>query len=685
MTWTLLKNELQRLFVTPLAWIMLAIGQLIVAWAFFTELEVYEKDIQSHLVATENPLGVTSLVLVPALLNGLNIIMLMTPLLTMRSIAGERQNQRFELLLSTPASPGQIVTAKFLAIVILLALFWLLGLVQALTLNLATQPDHGKILLTWLAGLLVIATYTSAGLWLSSLTRHPVIAAISTYGLLIFMRISGSDDQAGFLDWFSITYHMQSARQGLFNSSDLFYFLLLIGLFLTLTWLRLLKFRTQQFGWPRHLTAVLLILTVGLSWPVLEQHQYSHDFSRNQQNTLKPATQELLQQLEQPLSMTVYVSNNPVLKKQITQLLLRFKRSLPELLIQYVDPQQNPEAAKTLGITRNGELLVRYNNRQQLVKKLDEAEISKTIRHLSQRDRGWILNLQGHGEMDLLDNGLYGASTLSKNLQARGYQLRNYNLAQLGQLPVNTRLVIISGIKSKLTEMEIIALDSYIHKGGNLLWLTDPDSDIKFSSLAALPPVDRLPGVIVDAAAAKLKLATPDNALVTHYDSHEVTRNISQHTLFPQATALDVKHNDDWQQSLALQTGPQSWNETGSLKGEISRDPILFEQQGPLTVATLIARRTVKGRQKIALFGDSDFVRNHMLGQGDNLQLTLNLFYWLMQDTPHSGETVIRPLDQSLQLSETSRAIYGLFYLFALPLLFIAIGFIIPWHRKRRQ
>ena len=73
-----------------------------------------------------------------------------------------------------------------------------------------------------------------------------------------------------------------------------------------------------------------------------------------------------------------------------------------------------------------------------------------------------------------------------------------------------------------------------------------------------------------------------------------------------------------------------------------------------------------------------------MLGQGDNLQLALNLFYWLMQDGHQSGE-VIRPLDQPLQLSETSRAIFGMFYLFVLPLLLIAIGFIIPWHRKRRQ
>ncbi len=680
----LLKNELKRLFVTPLAWVILGIGQLIIAWVFFTELEVYET-IQSHLAATESPLGITALVLVPAMLNGLNIIMLITPLLTMRSIAGERQNQRFNLLLASPATAGQILTAKFLAIFSLLGLFWLLNLFQAIALNFGTQPDHGKLLLTWLAGLFVIATYISVGLWLSSLTRHPVIAAISTYGMLIFLRISGSADQTGFLDWFALTQHLQAARHGLFNSSDLIYFLLLIGLFLILAWTRLLQFRSLQSRGAARLTVILLLLAVSLSWPVLQKYQYSHDFSHSQQNTLSVATQELLQELDQPLSMTVYVSNNPVLKKQITHVLSRFKRSLPDLVIQYIDPQQQPQAARVLGITRNGEILVRYNERQQLVKKLDEAEISKTIMHLSQRNQGWILNLQGHDEMDLLGNGLYGAATLSKNLQARGYQVRNYNLSQFGQLPVNTDLIIIGGAKGALTEIEKIALNSYLEKGGNLLWLADPGTDMKTTGLEALPAINWLPGVIVDATAAKLKLATPDNAVITNYPEHAVIADISQHTLFPQATALEVIPNSNWQQVLKLQTGSLSWNETGSLKGEIDRDPLLFEQQGPLTVATLLQRSVNERTQKIAFFGDSDFLRNQMLGQGDNLQLTLNLFYWLTHSDNAADKTIIRPLDQTVELTNTGRAIFGIFFLFLLPLIFIVSGFIIPWQRKRRQ
>ena len=684
MIFTLLKTELKRLFFTPLAWVLLAIGQLIIAWAFFTELEIYET-LQSKLVATESPLGVTSLVIIPALLNGLNIIMLMTPLLTMRSIASERQSQRIDLLLASPASALQILSAKFLAIFLLLSLYWLLNLLQGLSLVFATEPDLGKILITWFAGLLIIANFTAAGLWLSSLTRHPVLAAISTLGLLIFLRVIGAPDKAGFLEWFSLGKHMLSASQGLLSSSDILFFLILCGFFLVLAWTRLIRLRSTQERWSIRVTVILLLLTLTLSKPALEKFDFSLDLSHNQQNTLSPATQELLLQLDQPLSMTVYVSDNPVLKKQIRYLLSRFQRILPDLPIRYIDPQKQPEAARTLGITKNGELLVRYQGRQQLVKKIDESHISKTIRHLAQRDHGWILNLQGHDEMDLLDKGLYGASTLTQNLQARGYQLRNFNLAEHGQLPVNTQLIVVSGAKGQLTEMEHVALTTYLQQGGNLLWLTDPDSDLKLSRIDTLPVIQKLPGVIVDATAAKLKLPTPDNAVITNYPAHDISNQITRHTLFPQAAALEIVKDNDWQKVTTLATGDLSWNETGSLKGEVSRDAILFEQQGPLTLASLLQRPIADKQQKIAFFGDSDFLRNFMLGQGDNLQLALNLFYWLSQETKTAETGVVKILDQTVTLSETNKALIGLIFLFLLPVIFALSGFAIPWLRKRRQ
>lgn len=683
MTGVIFNNELKRLFVTSQAWVMLAIGQLLIAWLFFTELEVYGS-IQAHLVATEQQFGVTALVVVPTLLNTLNLVMLLVPLLTMRMFAADRQAQRFDLLLASPASAAQILWGKLLAALVVFFLLWLMALLQVSALNLVTQLDMGKVWLVFLMGLLVITASVSAGMWLSAMVNHPVIAAILTYGLLILLRMIGeSTHDPGFLDWLAMSSHLQAARLGLLSSSDLVYFVLLTALFWVFAWSRLLSFRARQYIWSARMAMMLLLVISVISWPLLQRYQYTHDFSQTRHNTLSASTAGLLQRLDNPLSFTVYVGNNPLLKQQIGQLLARFKRGKKDVLIQYVDPQQQPDVARTLGITRNGEILVRYDNQQQLVKKLDEMEIARTIQHLQQRDQGWILNLQGHGEPNLLDNGLYGLSQLSKNLQARGYLLRDYNLAVSKQIPTNTDLIIIASPKSSLLPIEQAALNAYLSGGGRLLWLTDPGSLHLSKFIDNMPVIQVLPGTVVDATAAKLKLTTPDNAVVSQYADHEVVSNLKRYTLFPQATALDI-HLKAWQLIAQLKTGQQSWNETGSLKGEIDRDPMLFERLGPLSIVALLERQLKAERQRLVVSGDSDFMRNYMLGEGDNLQLSLNLFYWLTD----SGKKVVarthKPLDQIIQISDTGKVIYGLLFMIVLPVLLIVSGFGISWLRRRK-
>ena len=691
MNGTLIKNELRRLFVTPLAWALLAVCQLMLAWAFFSELEIYQ-NLQIRLVATESPLGVTSLVIIPAMLNALKIIMLITPLLTMRSFAAEKQQQRMDLLLASRLSVMQITLGKFFPVVILLLLYWLLFLIQVSMLAFNTEPDMLRILGLWSFGVLVIALYAAIGNWISSITRHPVVAAVTTYGILLLLSFASQADDASAIYWFSIPAHLQLASLGLINSSDLIYFVLATVFFLSLNWLAVLRLKYTQERWSSRLTVILLAISLVLSMPLLKQFHLGWDISRNQHNTLPAATQSLLSSFSQPVSFTVYLSNNTILKKQISRTLNRYKRFKPDTLIRFVDPQKNPEAMRALGITKNGEILVRYNNKQQLVKKLSEAEITRTLVHLTQREQNWILNLQGHSETSLFDEGLYGASTLTKSLRARGYLLRDFNLMKHGQVPENTSLLIISSPQAALTPSELLAVKTYLDKGGNLLWLTDPEkfniskaltNMAGMSATELLPDIELLPGIIVDANAAKVKLPSPDNAIVSQYAEHPVTSNLKQYTLFPQASALKLKNNNNWQTELSLKTGEQSWNETGELVGNINRDPILFEQQGPLPIAFLFSRNRNSVNQKLAIVGDSDFLRNQQLGQGDNLQLALNLFFWFSQQQIVTDSEFEKPLDQSFTMTNSFRAIYGMSFMFGIPLVLILLGFLVPHYRKR--
>lgn len=681
----LVKTELRRLFVTPLALVLLAIAQFIIAWAFFTELETYGT-LQAKLVASESRLGLTSLVVIPALLNGLNIAMFLIPLLTMRALSSELASQRFDLLLASRTTAGQIMTAKFITVTLVVSVFWTLLLIQVLTLEMGTDLDLGRVLLTWSFGLLITGLFTAAALWVSSISRHPVVAAMGAYALLLFLRLPGIDTQDSFIGWFSVTQHLHAAQQGLLNLSDLVFFILATALFLTAGWMSLIRQRSINDRWPARISLILVAIILALSAPLLKQYQLTLDVSHAQQNTVSAATADLLSQLDQPLSFTLYVTDSPLLKKQLQQLTSRYQRALPSLVQQTIDPSTQPEAARTLGITSRGEILVRYNGRQQLVKQLSETAINQTIRHLMQRDSGWILNLQSAEQFNLLDNGLYGASLLTKNLQARGYLLKNFNLSEHGRIPDNTRLIILGGDSLRLSPIETDAIRHYLNKGGNLLWLTDSDDPFETDTFPQLPDVALLPGVIVDDNAAKIKLSNPDNALVTRFNEHPVTRLISRFTLFPQAAALKIEDPKQWQLVLRLRTGALSWNETGTIEGELTRDPILFEQAGPLLVGALFESTEQNRQQKIAFFGDSDFLRNHVLGQGDNLQLSLNLVHWLTDALPgDSREQSFQPIDQVIELSDVQRAWFGTGFLFLIPIALLSAGFIIPWLRRRRS
>ncbi len=685
MIFTLLKYDLKRLLVTPQAWLLLAIGQFVIAWAYLREIEAYE-GLQDKLLALETQLGFTSLVAVPALLNGLNVIMLLTPLLGMRLVAAERNSGRFDLLLASSVSAATITWAKFLQVFVILAVFWVLLLTQFVLLMNVTGIDLGLLLLVWCGGLLVIATYSAAALWVSSLTRQPLLAAVATFGLLILLRIAGAGEhEPGILDWFSVTYHLQDAKKGLFNSADLLFFILFIGLFLTLSWIRLLRLRPCRYLWTARFLLMSLVVSLVISLPMLQQIRWTYDISATQQNTLKASTLSVLQRLPGELSFTAYVSDNSLQKKNIVALMDLFRRARQDLVVQYIDPQQQPEVSRTLGLTQSGEVLVRYGNAQQLVKRASEKQIAATLKQMLKRDNGWILNLQGHDEMNLSGKGLQGASMLSSSLRARGYRIRDYNITQFGSLPENTDLLIIGGARSELSAQELLEINRYLNSGGNLLWLLEPDT--RPSAFMQLPELAVFPGVVVDASAAELELTRPDYALIKTFPEHAVTRQIQHFLLLPQAVAFEVLDARGWQQQLSLQTGNQSWNETGEIKGKISRDPVMFEEPGPLQVAGLWQRLRDDGKQqRLAVVGDSDFLRNLALGRGDNLQFLLNLTYWL-ESQPNEVDvtvTVDSVSDQILYFTPLFRGVFSVFFLLILPILLAVTGVGINWTMKRR-
>ncbi|KJV05021.1 ABC transporter permease [Methylocucumis oryzae] len=243
------EREFKTLFLAPLAWIILAVLEALSAFMFLTQVEKFMR-LQKTLALIDNAPGLTDIVVLPLYGNVGILLLLATPLLTMGVIASERRYKTLTLLLSAPISSAAIILGKFLACWGLLLV--LLGLLTCMPLSLlfGGTLDFGKLACNCLALALLSAAFTATGVYFSSLSSHPVAAAISSFGLLLLLWIldwtsNFSDEPSPVLNYLSLLKHFQHLQTGLLSSVDVCFFLLYTGLFLFLSISHLDKLRRQ--------------------------------------------------------------------------------------------------------------------------------------------------------------------------------------------------------------------------------------------------------------------------------------------------------------------------------------------------------------------------------------------------------------------------------------------------------
>lgn len=225
-------REYRSLFVSPLAWVLLAILGFIVGYLFLAQVDGYLR-IASRLAAVDGAPGVADLVVAPVFANAAVILLLVMPLLTMRLIAGEERARSLPLLLTAPVSSGQIVLGKFLGVFAFALTAVLLVCLMPLSLLMGTSLDLGKFAAGALGLVLMVGAFCSLGLLMSCLSRQPVVAAIATFGLLLLLWVvdwvgHAAEGADGLLRYFSLMRHYEPMLRGLVSSGDLAYFAIVI-------------------------------------------------------------------------------------------------------------------------------------------------------------------------------------------------------------------------------------------------------------------------------------------------------------------------------------------------------------------------------------------------------------------------------------------------------------------------
>ena len=184
MSWVIARREIAAMFLSPLAWVIIAVIQAILGYMFLTNLDNFFV-LQPQLIHLENTPGVTDIVITPLMQVAAIILLMIMPLITMRSIAEEKRNRTMILLISSPLSMTEIVLGKYLGLLLFVFILVSLLMLMPLSLYLGTSPDGGKLISIYLGMLLLLAAFAAIGLYLSSLTENQTIAAVCTFGALL--------------------------------------------------------------------------------------------------------------------------------------------------------------------------------------------------------------------------------------------------------------------------------------------------------------------------------------------------------------------------------------------------------------------------------------------------------------------------------------------------------------------
>jgi ABC-2 type transport system permease protein len=242
----ILNRELRAYFNSPIAYVVITMFLIITGYFFYNLIATFsvisfQAQANPMMARQYNLLNINETVVRPLFGNISIIMLLMTPLLTMRLLAEERKAGTMELLLTYPVRDIEVVMGKFLAcFMVFLAMICSTLLYPGLLLVLG-EPEVMPIITGYTGLILLGAAFIALGLFTSSLTENQIIAASMAFGILfVFWLMSYSVNLVSpglgqVVSYIAITEHLESLAKGVVDTEDIIYYVLFVALFLFLT------------------------------------------------------------------------------------------------------------------------------------------------------------------------------------------------------------------------------------------------------------------------------------------------------------------------------------------------------------------------------------------------------------------------------------------------------------------
>ena len=503
----LVRKDLKGYFDQPTGYILLIIFISVSSFLFFRTIEGSEEASLRALFTT-----------MPW------ILAIFVAASTMRLVAEEQRDGTLEILLTQPIRAWSVLLAKFLAGLIFVGVGILATIGIPLALQAAGDLDEGAIIAQYVGALFLTAAFVSIGLFASSLTRNQIVSFILGLAIIIVLMLAGlpiitltiPTQAAILIQSLSPLPHFAGVARGIIALRDVLYFVAIVLTFLSAAYLMIrsksLSHRSSQYRNLQLGVAGLVLISVLIGW-FGNSIPFRMDLTEKKLYTLSPATQNLLVNLDDLVTIKLFASKDPsvqisLVSRDVSEFLdgieaasegnVRVLRRFPDV---DDDAQLEAEQARVPPVQfsdrSEGELKVKvgwlglgltYGNNQEVipfVNTLDglEYQILSTIFRITEQDRKKVHFLL---RMEDDQSGIAPFRTFRLQL-TQIYDIREVPDTEDG-LPdlAGVEILVVPGHSQFPSRQMKATIDEYLADGGKALFLIDP-VNINPSNLTALP------------------------------------------------------------------------------------------------------------------------------------------------------------------------------------------------------
>ncbi len=440
--------------------------------------------------------------------------------------------------------------------------------------------------------------------------------------------------------------------------------------------------------------AIMLLAFVGIllivNAIVLQYPGKPLDFTEDKQNSLAKVSLDTLKGLPASVQATAFfTSQTPTATAR--KLLENFKNnSNGKFDFSFVDPDQNPLAARQAGITGDGKIFLQMGDRHEIVALASEQDITSALVRLMNPGQLTIYFLTGHGERDIQTSGNTAYTAAKAALEAKNYTVLPLNLIASNKIPDNATIIVIAGPSQPISSAEQTLLQNYISKGGALIAMEEPLPLTQFGNspdplaayLAATWGITFDNDIVIDTNTNQ-----PLYAVAASYGTHPITEKLQGLvSFFPSARSISLASNSTTKPTALISTASSAWGETdfASLQanGQVAFNSGV-DFPGPLTLAAASTDTTAGSH--VIVFGDSDFASDAFFSQYANGDMFINAVDWAAGQEQLINLNTPTAISRTLVLpSSFWLLVMAISFLFILPGLIIAGG-VISWLVRRSR